>query len=91
MRTCYSGYAIAEKDLELRGPGDFLRSSTDASIRQSGGVNFKLATLCDDNSLLKQAFAEAAGLVDRDPELSEYPLLRDSVSRMFALDTGTIN
>jgi ATP-dependent DNA helicase RecG len=91
MKSCYDGYAIAEKDLELRGPGDFLRSSTDSSIRQSGGVRFNLATLCDDTSVLKQAFADAALIVDSDPELREYPLLKESVSKMFALDTGTIN
>ena len=91
MKTCYSGYAIAEKDLELRGPGDFLRGTSELSIRQSGGVSFKLATLCDDNTLLEQAFGEAAALVDSDPELKGYPLLCDSVSKMFSLDTGTIN
>ena len=91
MKSCYDGYAIAEKDLELRGPGDFLRSSADSSIRQSGGVRFNLATLCDDTSLLKQAFADASAIVDSDPDLNGYPLLKNNVSKMFALDTGTIN
>jgi len=91
MKDCYDGYSIAERDLQMRGPGDFLRSNTDASVRQSGGIRFKLAALCDDMGLMKQAFSEAREIVDRDPTLSEYPLLSENVRKMFAIDIGTIN
>ncbi len=91
MRTCYDGYSIAERDLEMRGPGDFLRQSGDTSVRQSGGVRFKLAELCDDMGLMKTAFAEARSLVDSDPELSHFPDLKERVDKLFALDAGTIN
>ena len=75
----------------MRGPGDFLRRSGDSSVRQSGGVRFKLAELCDDMGLLKTAFAEARSLIEQDPSLSEHPRLLDEVSKMFSLEAGTIN
>ncbi|MBQ8849214.1 MAG: ATP-dependent DNA helicase RecG [Clostridia bacterium] len=91
MKSCYNGYEIAERDLEMRGPGDFLRGSGETSVRQSGGVKFKLAALCDDMGLMKTAFAEARALTDTDAELSAHPLLRERVSKMFSLEAGTIN
>ena len=91
MKSCYDGYSIAEKDLEMRGPGDFLRGNADASVRQSGGVRFKLAALCDDMGLMKSAFAEARALVESDRELRDHPELREAVYEMFTLDAGTIN
>lgn len=91
MHTCYDGYTIAEKDLEMRGPGDFLRSNGDSSVRQSGGVRFRLAELCDDTGLLKSAFAEAKALIDADPTLEHSPTLAHRVARMFTLDHGMIN
>ena len=91
MKNCYDGYSIAERDLEMRGPGDFLRTSGDASIRQSGGVRFRLAAMCDDHSLFKTAFAEARTLIEADPELQEHPELAEQIRSMFASDAGTIN
>ena len=91
MKSCYDGYAIAERDLEMRGPGDFLRSNKDASVRQSGGVRFKLAELCDDMGLMKTAFSEARALTAEDAHLSDYPILRQQVLRLFSLDAGTMN
>ena len=90
MRSCYDGYSIAERDLEMRGPGDFLRTS-DASVRQSGGVRFRLAQLCDDTGLLKLAFAEARELIELDPTLESYPTLAWRVRSMFTLESGTMN
>ncbi len=91
MKSCYDGYAIAEHDLELRGPGDFLRQNPDASLRQSGGIRFRLAQFCDDTGLMKQAFADAHELLETDPTLESYPYLSDQVGRMFASDIGTMN
>ena len=91
MKTCYDGYTIAERDLEMRGPGDFLRGGSDSALRQSGGVRFRLASLCEDMGIMKSAFDEAKAIVSKDPSLDEYPELRALVDRMFTLDTGTIN
>ena len=91
MKSCYDGYTIAERDLELRGPGDFIRSNGEATVRQSGGVRFKLAELCDDMGLLKVAFSEARALIEKDPSLSDSPLLLSKVSGLFSPQAGTIN
>ena len=87
MKTTYDGYAISEKDLEMRGPGDFLQKNDSQNIRQSGGVRFKLAALCDDTGLLTRAFAEAARLTEEDGTLSSHPKLLSSINKMFTLDS----
>ncbi len=89
MKSTYDGYLIAEKDLQMRGPGDFFRSGND--IRQSGGIKFRLAELCDDTGLLNTAFAEAKTLCADGKCLSDYPSLKESVDKMFTLSTETIN
>ncbi|MBP3397013.1 MAG: ATP-dependent DNA helicase RecG [Clostridia bacterium] len=91
MRTTYDGFAIAEQDLALRGPGDFLSGVSDDTIRQSGGVKFRLAALCDDTGLMSAAFAAAKGLSDADPALAVHPALRATVDKMFTLDGDTIS
>ncbi len=91
MRDIYDGYEIAEQDLSMRGPGDFVRCANDDRIRQSGGIRFKLAELCDDTGLLKKAFEDARGLLSHSPELCDYPELRDSVSQMFSIGSNEIS
>ena len=90
MHECYDGFKIAERDLEMRGPGDFLRSNGD-TIRQSGGVKFRLADMCDDAGLLSRAFAEAKKLTETDPSLSSYPELLCAVNSMFEVDASALN
>ena len=91
MCDIYNGYEIAEKDLEMRGPGDFIRGADASHVRQSGGVRFRLAELCDDTGLLKRAFSDAAEILSSSPELLEYPELKTAVNEMFSLDTAEIN
>jgi ATP-dependent DNA helicase RecG len=91
MKTTYDGFEIAEKDLALRGPGDFLSGNTDASIRQSGGVRFRLAALCDDTGLLRIATESAHALRGADPSLAAHPTLRAAVERLFTLSPDTIS
>ena len=91
MKTTYDGFEIAERDLALRGPGDFLSGNADATIRQSGGVKFRLAALCDDTGLLSAATARAHELIARDPELKAHLYLRETVERAFTLSPDTIS
>jgi len=91
MKSCYDGFEIAEKDLVMRGPGDFLRGSGDDTVRQSGGVKFKLAEVCDDASLMRSAFDEAKELLSASPALEKYPALCRKVNKMFTLQKGTVN
>jgi ATP-dependent DNA helicase RecG len=58
------GFKIAEKDLELRGPGEI------EGTRQSGLLNFKLANLLLDKGLLQIARKMAEKIAAEDPELS---------------------
>ena len=54
------GFKIAEKDLELRGPGDI------SGTRQSGLMNFKLANIVADRNILEKAKEQAEILVNDD-------------------------
>jgi ATP-dependent DNA helicase RecG len=61
--TC-DGFKIAEADLEIRGPGDFL------GTRQAGLPEFRVANILRDARILEQARKEAFKLVENDPEFS---------------------
>jgi len=63
MCSTSNGFEIAEKDLELRGPGDI------EGTRQSGILNFKLANIVQDRSLLEIAKSMAAMILEKDPDL----------------------
>lgn len=64
MASTNDGFKIAEVDLQLRGPGDFL------GTRQSGLPDFKVASIVEDQEVLAIAKEEAQRLVDHDPELT---------------------
>jgi ATP-dependent DNA helicase RecG len=63
MTSTSNGFEIAEKDLELRGPGDI------EGTKQSGVLNFKLASLVQDRPVLELARNIAADLLNNDPDL----------------------
>jgi ATP-dependent DNA helicase RecG len=63
MTTTSNGFEIAEKDLELRGPGDI------EGTRQSGILNFKLASIVNDKPLLEIARKMVADILEKDPDL----------------------
>ena len=58
-----NGFKIAEKDLELRGPGDI------EGTRQSGLLNFKIANIVQDREWLELARERAVELLEKDAEL----------------------
>jgi ATP-dependent DNA helicase RecG len=68
------GFAIAEADLRLRGPGDYF------GTRQSGLPTLKMARL-DDRELLASARTEAQTLIAADPSLGANATLADAVAR----------
>ena len=65
LNATNDGFAIAEKDFELRGPGDLL------GIRQSGDLCFTLSDPGRDREILEEAGRIAAGLLSDDPLLSD--------------------
>lgn len=91
MCKCYDGFEIAEEDLRLRGPGDFLCMSNNTSIRQSGDVYFKLADMCGDKELMECAFSEAKDLINNGGDLSLHGDLLLKVQRMFTINRDIIS
>ena len=79
MEKSNSGFDVAEKDLELRGPGDFF------GIRQSGLPEFKLANLLNDIKVLQNAQIAAKELLeeDRNLEKEENKLLKKELYSKF--------
>jgi ATP-dependent DNA helicase RecG len=63
MTTTNDGFVIAEKDLDLRGPGDI------EGTRQSGELNFRLASIVKDRPILETAKNIALKILDEDPDL----------------------
>jgi ATP-dependent DNA helicase RecG len=63
MEETNDGFRIAEKDLELRGPGEFL------GTRQSGLPDFRAASVLRDGALLRAAQEDANAWLQADPEL----------------------
>jgi ATP-dependent DNA helicase RecG len=63
MTSTNNGFEIAEKDLELRGPGEI------DGTRQSGALNFRLASIVQDRSILEIAKNIALELLENDPDL----------------------
>ena len=91
MKHEHDGFKIAEKDLVLRGPGDFIKGASDGAVRQSGGVRFKLADMSEDSGILSCAYEAAQELLDADPTLSEHESIRDMIERMFSIDVYSLN
>ncbi len=90
MCATNDGYEIAETDLKLRGPGDFLRPMANMGIRQSGGTEFRIADLCEDGDMLLRAFADAEEFLAAQ-SLAEYPALSEKVQGMLAENESRIN
>lgn len=87
MTETNDGFRLAEKDLELRGSGDFFGK------RQSGLPEFKLADLVHDYRALETARQDAAQMLYDDDfwQLPEYTVLRDKLTSSGALDGERID
>lgn len=68
IKTTTDGFKIAESDLEMRGPGDFIGES--GAIKQHGQMNFRLAATCRDTEMIERASFYARQTAGEDPELS---------------------
>ena len=74
------GFIISQKDLELRGPGDFFGS------RQHGLPDMHIANLMTDTRILYEAQERAKEICEKDPALQteENALLKKEVARLFS-------
>ena len=91
MCNSYNGFEIAEEDLKLRGPGDFLALAGNSSIRQSGTLDFKLADMCKDASLMSDAFTAAREYLKTDPKMENHPPMKHASERIFKISGDIIN
>ncbi|MEW6777567.1 MAG: ATP-dependent DNA helicase RecG [Bdellovibrionota bacterium] len=64
MESTTDGFRIAEEDLRIRGPGEFI------GTRQSGLPDFKVLNLVEDHAALQKARQMASKLLEDDPELA---------------------
>ena len=71
MTQTNDGFVIAEKDLQIRGPGEFL------GTRQSGLPDMIIADIVNDAKILELARAEALDFV-RNNNIDDYPLLKEA-------------
>jgi ATP-dependent DNA helicase RecG len=78
------GFKIAEADLELRGPGDL------EGTRQSGGMDFNLFSLAEDQTILYSARQIATTILNKDPYLENInnKVLKDTI---LSLNSSDIN
>jgi ATP-dependent DNA helicase RecG len=74
LRDTDDGFVIAQKDLELRGPGEVL------GTRQTGAMQFRIADLGRDQALLARAQRLADEILERFPERAG-PLIERWVGR----------
>ncbi|MCL4424726.1 MAG: ATP-dependent DNA helicase RecG [Firmicutes bacterium] len=87
MQETGDGFAIAEEDLKLRGPGEFF------GTRQHGLPDLRVADPIRDLPLLDLARQEAFRLIERDPNLTspEHRAIRERVGRLFQGQGGLIS
>ncbi len=80
MEATTDGFRIAEEDLKIRGPGDFI------GTRQAGLPGFRLSFALTDMKVLKEARTEAFAFVERDPRLTspEGRVLREVINQRWA-------
>jgi len=74
LLSCENGFELAEKDLQIRGPGDFIGQ------RQWGLPDLAMASL-SDVSLVQKTRQTAKEILTEDPELKKYPLLREKLAQ----------
>ncbi|MCX6027341.1 MAG: helicase-related protein, partial [Chloroflexi bacterium] len=86
MEETHDGFVLAERDLEQRGPGDFL------GTRQSGYADLRLAKLTD-LQLIEQARAAARRLYEADPRLErpEHQLLAERLAALWMPGQGDVS
>jgi len=86
VESIHDGFLLAEKDLELRGPGEFL------GTRQSGLPDLKMARLTDVK-VLEEARSVAMEIFRSDPDLQkpEHRLLRENLEQFWQQGKGDLS
>ena len=72
------GFKIADEDLKMRGPGDFIGK------RQHGLPELKIADLSNDMILMQDSSSAAKEIIKESPDLSKYPLLKKAITKLLS-------
>jgi len=91
MTKTNDGFVIAEEDLKMRGPGDFL--GTDGARQSGAHGNYRMAALCQDASIPEAAGEAAAAILEEDPTLSSeaFAPLRKKLANAMSASETTMN
>ena len=73
MEQINDGFKIADEDLILRGPGDYIGS------QQSGFIKYKIADMITDGAIIRKARKLATDIIDKDPNLENHVLIKKRV------------
>jgi len=86
MTETTDGFVLAEKDLEQRGPGDFI------GYRQSGYADLRMASLSDIR-LIEKARGYAQEILKNDPQLDkpEYVMIKTKLTELWSSEAGDIS
>lgn len=87
MAESNDGFVLAEKDLQIRGPGEFL------GTRQAGFANSLRMASITDVKLIEKARAQAQAVFEKDADLSqpEHKLLAESLGRFWGEGKGDVS
>jgi ATP-dependent DNA helicase RecG len=87
MAESNDGFVLAEKDLQIRGPGEFL------GTRQAGFASGLRMASITDVKLIEKARAQAQAVFEKDAELSqpEHKLLAESLGRFWGEGRGDVS
>jgi ATP-dependent DNA helicase RecG len=87
MSESNDGFVLAERDLQQRGPGEFL------GTRQSGYASGLRMASITDVKLIERARGQAQTLFEQDPELSqpEHALLSEAFGRFWGEGRGDVS
>ena len=85
MEKTNDGFKIADEDLLLRGPGDYI------GFQQSGFVKYKIANMLTDGPIIRKARAIAFKMIHEDPHLESHIGIKNLIFKKFRKNLDLIN
>ncbi|PKL72099.1 ATP-dependent DNA helicase RecG [Candidatus Kuenenbacteria bacterium HGW-Kuenenbacteria-1] len=82
LLTAKNSFELAEKDLEIRGPGELYSLTKSCSAQQSGYLSFLKIARLTDYSIIQNARNWAKKILDQDQELKNLPNLKDKIKKL---------
>ena len=85
MEKTNDGFKIADEDLLLRGPGDYV------GFQQSGFVKYKIANMLTDGPIIRKAREIAFKMIDEDHHLKFHIGIKNLIFKKFRKNLDLIN